>query len=253
VDLINRVAVFALLTIVGFYISTQFSVTTIAAKAGSKILIPKSDPVPTKKNNPVKIAKPTIKKGLSQYTKEFYDFIGLDDFNQAQVVLHKIEEIAPGSLEYYESNAIFLYKNDELDEAKVALKECLQVYPNSQTCTVYLANTYHIIGTESEQQASVEECYLKFPKYPDCRYLMGRLRVHQKNYTEAILIYQELIRDNKSFKKPFFLPMLNWDIGAALVESGRSAEALTYLEKSCKEKYPEACEKIVSIKTNLNH
>jgi tetratricopeptide (TPR) repeat protein len=206
-----------------------------------------------KKNIPGKIEKRTIKKGLSQYTKEFYDFIGLDDFDQAQVVLLKMEDIAPGSLEYYESNAVFLYKTDELEEAKVALKECLQVFPNSQTCTVYLANTYHIIGTESEQQTSVEECYIKFPQYPDCRYLMGRLRGHQKKYSEAILIYQGIIRDNKSFKKPFFLAMLNLDIGAALVESGRSEEALDYLEKSCKEKYQEACEKIVSIKTNLNH
>jgi hypothetical protein len=98
--------------------------------------------------------------------------------------------MAPESHVFYESDAVFLYGNDELAETEVALKECLQIFPSSEICTVYLAKTYHLSGTSREQQESTKECYIKFPQNLKCQYFMTRLRMSQGNYKEAILIFK---------------------------------------------------------------
>jgi len=180
-----------------------------------------------------------------EYQKDQFDQIfNQDKFSEAALILDQIEKKWPNSSQYLEGRSRLLVRTREWEKAKDVLKECLSSFPQSKSCLVDLASTEMQIGSKEEQEAAIADCTAKMPNELQCKNMLAILKMNQGKYNEAVLIYQQLIRENGSYGIRFPEAMLNWQLGIALEGAGRVAEAQTYFHRACQENWPGACEKI---------
>jgi len=138
-------------------------------------------------------------KPIELTSKEAFDIaISKKDFNAAMNAIRDMQT-SNRTRDYLESHGRFLFLTGKFDEAKVALKECLNTVPDSHSCLIDMANTELQIGTKGEQTQAVNSCLAVRPNDPQCRNLEGMAKMNQGKYSDAIAIYQRLLKENGSY------------------------------------------------------
>ncbi|MGE0633379.1 MAG: tetratricopeptide repeat protein [Pseudobdellovibrionaceae bacterium] len=197
---------------------------------------------------PKELETPEKKATRSSLTEDFWSAFHNDDFDKARAL---IEQVSKSSKEYHEWKTRILVRTREYQEAKVALKECLKVYPKSRSCLTDLSAVEGSAGTRDEQLAATQNCLAQYPDYPMCLNDLAIIRMHEGKFAEAVTIYEQLLRTNGSFGFRFNLDMLYSQLGFALEGAGRIQEALQSFDKACRENFPGACLKFEELNKKM--
>lgn len=175
---------------------------------------------------------------------KFAQIFNEQKFSEAAALLDQMEQKWPKSFQYLEGRSRLLVRTRGWERAKQLLKQCRSLFPQSKSCLIDLASTELQIGSINEQQLAILDCTSQFPIDPQCRNMLAILRMNQGKYSEAVSIYQQMIKDNGSYGFRFDEGMLNWQLGLALEGAGQNDEAEIYFQKACQSNWPGSCEKL---------
>lgn len=183
--------------------------------------------------------------------EEFENFMNQDELDGAASALRRMEATSSYSQQFLESKSRLLVRQRDWEDAKVALKKCLEAYPSSKACLVDLSSTELQIGSKEEQEKAISSCLAQSPNDPQCRNMLAILKMNQGKYGDAVSVYRQLIKDNGSFGVRFDDGMLNWQLAISLEGAGNLPEAVTYFDKACRNNFRSACKKYEEVRAKL--
>lgn len=181
---------------------------------------------------------------LTSLKQDFEDLLLRGEMRQALLVLQDIEKWAPNSREYFEANGDYLSAQKDWSALKISSQKCVQIFPQLRACWRQLATAELQVGTKDEQASAVNTCLAQEPNDPQCRNMLGMVLMNAGDYSGAIAVYEQLIRDNGSYGTRFTDDHLEWQLGLALEGAGRREEAIDHFENACRRNLNQACQKI---------
>jgi tetratricopeptide (TPR) repeat protein len=175
---------------------------------------------------------------------ELQELIAKDDILNATRVAQELEKSQPNSLEALEGRGALLMRMNDWRSAKVTMKKCVELHPDSRNCLRGLAAAELRTGPDEDQEAAVNQCLQAIPNDPECKTMQATVRLNHEDYDEAVTIYEELIRDNGRFGERIPQETLDWQMALTLEEAGRDQEAESYFDKACRANNAEACRRV---------
>ena len=136
---------------------------------------------------------------------EFWKEFNEDNFEAARAAVERMGQISKAGKEFIEGSTRILMRTGVYENAKPALKHCLQLYPTSKSCRVVLVDAELSAGTRTEQMDAAHNCLKVSPANPHCLNDLAIIRMHEGKFSDAVTIYQKLIETNGSYGMRFNL------------------------------------------------
>jgi tetratricopeptide (TPR) repeat protein len=185
---------------------------------------------------------PALSPATLKLKEEFDQYFGVGDLDKANQVLGQLAKIAPQSTVYLEGQVSVAMRVQDWDKAKIAIKECLDQLPTSKNCLVSDTNIQLLLGSNEEQQKSIQSCMQAHPQDLQCRNSYATYAFMHSEYQTALNLYLGILQDNGAYGTTFEISYLNYQIGLAYRGLGKEQEAAQYLRSACDQGYPSACE-----------